>query len=112
MRNILLPVLALSFCVVNAWAEDPVYFADLYLKAAVERDLFILDPTPTDMLLLTKLDCVGDAFDKSEVITDLTGLECATNLQVLRLRLHEIGDISVLSHLSNLENLNLMMSST
>ena len=38
-----------------AMAEDPVYFADANLKAAVESELGISDPTPTDMLLLTDL---------------------------------------------------------
>jgi hypothetical protein len=39
-----------------AMAEDPVYFADGNLKAAVESQLGISDPTPTDMLSLTNLD--------------------------------------------------------
>jgi hypothetical protein len=38
-----------------AIAEDPVYFPDANLKAAVESALGISNPTPTDMLSLTSL---------------------------------------------------------
>ena len=38
-----------------AMAEEPVYFADPNLKAAVEAKLDINDPTPTEMLSLTSL---------------------------------------------------------
>ena len=36
-------------------AEEPVYFADASLKAAVEEALGVTNPTPTDMLRLTDL---------------------------------------------------------
>ena len=36
-------------------AEEPVYFADPNLEAAVEEELGIPNPTPTDMLALTSL---------------------------------------------------------
>ena len=39
-------VLALNF---TTWAEDPVYFADVNLKAAVEAKLRFSNPTPIDM---------------------------------------------------------------
>lgn len=55
-------------------AEDPVYFADSNLKATVEAELGITNPTPTDMLGLTYLLASYDG------IFDLTGLEYATNL--------------------------------
>jgi hypothetical protein len=42
-----------------AWAEQPVYFADPKLKAAVETELWITDPTPTEMLGLTDLHAPG-----------------------------------------------------
>jgi hypothetical protein len=57
-----------------AKAEDPVYFADANLKAAVESELGISDPTPTDMLLLIELDA------SSRGIEELTGIEYASNL--------------------------------
>jgi len=53
--------------------EDPVYFVDANLKACVEAALGITDPTPTDMLALGSLTC------QNRGITDLTGLEYATN---------------------------------
>ena len=65
----------------TAMAEDPVYFADANLKAAVESELGISNPTPTDMLLLSTLDANMCG------ITDLTGIEYATNLTRLRARL-------------------------
>ena len=82
-----------------ARAEDPVYFADGSLKAAVEGRLGKTDPTPTDMLALTRLDAGGQG------ITDLTGLEYATNLGDLLLYDNQISDISPLAGLTNLTNL-------
>lgn len=103
-------VVVLSFlCLVQvAFAEEPVYFADPLLKDAVERYLWITDPTPSDMLGLTELRREGDwDFEEGDAITDLTGLEYATNLRTLHLRLNRIGDLSPLSGLTNLESVNL-----
>ena len=47
-------------------AEDPVHFADDVLKQAVESKLWVLNPTPSDMLGLTDLICVN------KDISDLT----------------------------------------
>ena len=82
-------------------AEDPVYFADANLKAAVESALGISNPTPTDMLLLTSLSA-----GSCDVI-DLTGIEYATNLTRLYLSYNEISDITALSGLTNLTELYL-----
>jgi hypothetical protein len=82
-------------------AEAPVYFADSRLKEAVEAQLWISDPTPEDLLGLTRLYAGGDG------IIDLTGLEYARNLQSLELPSNEIVDISALSALTNLQVLNL-----
>ena len=79
-----------------AGAEDPVEFGDPRLKAAVENELWISDPTPTDMLGLTTLNA------RWEGISDLTGLGYATNLQILRINNNEISDISVVATLHNL----------
>ena len=60
--------------------ENPpfsVYFADPALKAAVEEELGIENPTQYDMLML------GGLFARGLGITDLTGLEYATNLEFL-----------------------------
>ncbi len=92
----------------HAWAEEPVYFADARLKAAVEDALWLSDPTPTDMLGLTDFYyTLNWWYREDEAVTDLTGLEYATNLQTLHLRLNQISDISVLSALSDLETLDL-----
>ena len=70
-------------------AADPVYFPDANLKAAVESELGIIDPTPTDMLSLTSLHAVG--------IEDLTGIEYAMNLDFLNLAYNnQIGDLSLI----------------
>jgi hypothetical protein len=86
-----------------AWAEDPVYFADAKLKAAVEHALWTSDPTPSDMLGLTSL--FAGEYPGDPGISDITGLEYATNLQTLRLPHNRIDDVSALSGLTALETL-------
>jgi len=85
----------------TASAQEPVSFADANLKAAVEQALVKTDPTPSDMLALSTL--IAD----SRSITNLTGLEYATNLTWLVLQNNQISDISALSGLTNLSWLNL-----
>ena len=98
--NWIWPVLVLSlFPSGMLYAEDPVPFTDLNLKAAVERELWITDPTPTDMLGLTSLQA------GSLGIRTISGLEYARNLQTLGLRLNYVSDISPLSGLTELEYL-------
>jgi hypothetical protein len=107
MRRFLLSCL-LFFCAVDATrAEEPVCFADARLKTAVEETLWMADPTPTDMLGLVELVCVNTP-GLGHPITDLTGLEYATNLQALNLRSHEIRDISALSGLTGLHTVALL----
>jgi len=81
-------------------AEDPVHFPDAKLKAVVEEHLWLSDPTPTDMLQLTSLHAAARG------ISNITGLEYATNLQTLVLRWNQIYDISALSGLDELEELD------
>jgi hypothetical protein len=81
-------------------AEEAVYFADPGLKAAVEDELYIADPTPADMLTLTYLNA------QSRGISDIAGLQYATNLQELLLRWNQISDLSVLTALVNLRSLD------
>jgi hypothetical protein len=83
-----------------AAGEEPVFFRDARLKQRVESTLRIQDPTPTDMLGLTELS--GPSHK-----ADLTGLEYATNLQKLSLRMCQISDISLLAGLVNLQELDL-----
>jgi len=100
MKRILrLIVSVIALTSVAARAEDPVYFADANLKAAVEQALGISDPTPTDMLALTELTATYKA------IANLTGIEYATNLTDLNLRGNQIKNLSPLSGLTNLTKL-------
>ena len=81
--------------------EEPVYFADANLKAAVEDALGVTNPTPVDMLELTDLHA-----DRRD-ITDLTGLEYAKNLKLIFFYNNQINDISPLAGLTKLNWLNL-----
>ncbi len=91
---------SLLFVLASVWAADPVQFADPHLKAAVEEELWISDPTPEDMLGLTSL--LADR----KGITNLSGLEYATNLEELWIRWNRISDLSPLSSLTNLRYLD------
>jgi hypothetical protein len=103
--NILLLMCCLSVGILvsanTTRGEEPVYFADTILKTVVERKLGVSEPTSTDMLALTTLKANNSA------ITDLTGLEYATNLTVLELVNHRISDMSVIAGLKNLTELSL-----
>ena len=78
-----------------------VRFADPNLKAAVEKQLGVREPTAADMLKLTELAA------NERGIVELTGLEHARNLKILYLNGNRIGDISVLSKLLWLEFVDL-----
>jgi len=88
-------ILLLPLCS-TVQAQDPVQFIDPNLENAVETALGISDPTPADMLNLYQLDAM------SLGITDITGIECATNLTTLDLRFNQITDVRALSGLTNL----------
>lgn len=77
-------------------AQEPVFFFDPALQAAVEFELGFDDPTPDDMLNLIYLD----AYELD--IFDLTGLEYATNLFLLDLGINLIQDISPIAGLTEL----------
>ena len=96
-------LIAISITIMSgqALAEEAVYFADPNLKTAVEQELGISDPTPTDMLELTNL------LVNYKGITDITGLEYATNVTSLNLASNIITDISAISGLTNLTRLYL-----
>jgi hypothetical protein len=99
MSKRLVPLVLSAFLLGPLWAEDPVHFADENLKAAVEGELWISDPTATDMLGLTFLNA------SYKGITSPVGLEYAANLESLDLSQNRISDISALSGLSKLATL-------
>ena len=53
MKRLLVAIMLSSLAACAVRAEDPVDFADARLKAVVEDTLWVVDPTPTDMLGLT-----------------------------------------------------------
>ncbi len=81
--------------------EDPINIPDIALKGAIETELWVSDPTPSDMLGLVELKCIELG------IKDLTGLEYANNLTDLSIRLNQVSDISPLTGCSQLETLDL-----
>ncbi len=94
-------VFLLVLVVAGISSAVPVVFNDPNLKAAVEAKLGIIDPDATEMLLLTSLDA------NSLGISDLTGLEYATNLTTLYLCNNIFGDLSPLSGLTKMKYLYL-----
>ncbi len=99
MKTILLVWATALLVLSSARAEEPVHFADPGLQAAVEEALWLPDPTPTDMLDLMVLDA------SHRIISDLTGLECATNLRKLNVKGNNITSISVVAGMTELEEL-------
>ena len=79
-----------------ATVDEPVRFCDPKLKAAVEEQLGVTDPTPRDMLSLTYLPAQGLG------ITCLEGIEYATDIRTLYLGENRLADISALARLTNL----------
>ena len=78
---------------------------DPNLKQAILETLNLPDEIPLtqqEMSRLTNLDA------EERDITDLTGLEYATNLRSLRLHRNPIVDISLLVHLTKLEGIHLL----
>jgi len=93
--SLIICTLALCACT----AQEPVHIPDPRLKTTIENELWVWNPTPTDMLGLTSLNL------SSRKIKDLTGLEYATNLQTLQLTHNQVKDLSPLSTLANLRTL-------
>ncbi|MBN2588592.1 MAG: leucine-rich repeat domain-containing protein, partial [Sedimentisphaerales bacterium] len=101
MARYLFLLAILFFFTCYTLADDSVYIPDTNLKAAIEAQLGISDPNTTDMLELTNLQ------SSNMNISDLTGLNYATNLKSLKLPENKISDISPLANLTNLQNLGL-----
>ncbi len=88
----------------TVYAEDPVHFDDPKLKEYVEWALGKTNPTSCDMLLLTHLH---NRIDLG--ISDLTGLEYATNMIVLQLEGSNLNssDLSIIcQYMPDLEDLD------
>jgi|ETN02SMinimDraft_4_1059925.scaffolds.fasta_scaffold43248_2 hypothetical protein len=83
--------------------EPPVLFNDAKLEAAVRKALEkpVGPVTRKDLASLKKLQAVGMG------ITDLTGLEHATNLTRLLLAGNHVGDLTPLAGMTGLTALNL-----
>ena len=104
----------------NQGAKEPVHIPDANLRRVIEHELekpYNAKITRADMRNLTKLSSrttivQADGQVKSvdlapEPIQNLTGLEFAENLRILRIYGYQISDISVLKDLTNLRVLNL-----
>ena len=76
--TVLVSLLSVTLRSVSA-AEDPVVFGDSEVKDAVEEELGVSDPTPSDMLELRELSIVTMS------ISSITGIEYALNLKSFRL---------------------------
>jgi hypothetical protein len=83
-------------------SDEPAYFADENLKAAVKTALGIsADPTATDMLGLISLVTPWDIYS-------LVGLEHAVNIEELYVYYSQISSLEPLAGLTNLEKLGLL----
>ena len=100
-KFVCLIVISITIISAQSLAEEAVYFADPNLKTAVEQELGISDPTPTDMLGLTNL------LVNYKGIADITGLEYAANVTSLDMAGNIITDIDAISGLTNLNRLYL-----
>ena len=99
MKNGSVLLIVCTLAMVSCTAQESIHIPDPQLKALIENELWVLDPTPTDMLGLTSLNL------SSREIKDLTGLEYAKNLHSLQLTHNQVEDLSPLSKLTNLRRL-------
>ena len=93
-----------DFEITDDTMADVVSISDTALADAIRTELGLNpgDPITTDdMLTLTKLDA------QAEGISDLTGLEHATNLTELTLNGNQISDVTPLAGLTSLQELDL-----
>ena len=88
--------------------DDPisgvVFFSDLNLRSAIEQTLNIAPGTAITPATMAKLTII--VADEQE-ISDLRGLEFATNLQRIEFRRNAISDLSPLRNLTRLNNIKL-----
>lgn len=95
MKNVFF-ILVVACMTAWVFAADPVQFSDPNLKSIVEKTLGVTDPTPDDMLKLTRL-YAGD-----QGISSIGGLQHATNLTSLCLHRNNITDITPVAGLTRL----------
>ena len=81
-----------------------VFFSDLNLRTAIEQTLNIAPGTAITPATMAKLTII--VADEQE-ISDLRGLEFATNLQRIEFRRNAISDLSPLAGLTKLNNIKL-----
>ena len=81
-----------------------VFFSDLNLRSAIEQTLNIAPGTAITPATMAKLTII--VADEQE-ISDLRGLEFATNLQRIEFRRNAISDLSPLRNLTRLNNIKL-----
>ena len=98
-----------SFIILIHWCStisaEVVDIPDPNLESAIREELSLPDQVPItqqEMLRLEHLDAGGD-----RGITDLAGLEYATNIRYIGLHRNPIVDISPLAHLTKLARFNL-----
>jgi Leucine-rich repeat (LRR) protein len=93
--------LLILFVISGVLQAAPVSIPDPNLKKAIEKRLNKLNPDANDMLLLTYLTA------DSNGISDLTGIQHATNLQYLYLAYNNISDINHITPLKKLKYFSL-----
>lgn len=81
-----------------------VYIPDGNLRAAIER---ILNKAPSDTITPTDMEKLSIIVADNQEISDLRGLEFATNLQRIEFRNNAISDLSPLRNLTRLNNIKL-----
>ena len=100
--------IVLFICINIVYAEESQWMPDPWLRKAVRQKLEIDTNTPltkADMLQLVALDT--PKLQITEKISDLTGLECAINLELLILAQNRIQDLRPLANLTKLTFLDL-----
>ena len=82
------------------------FIPDVNLRLLVQNELGLaVEPTQGDMVNLTELWDSFTSGPESSKVTDLTGLEYATNLIYLDLSSHNVSDLSPLAGLTSLDGL-------
>ena len=101
---IVLCVLVVSIRLNGIANAQEVSIPDPNLAAAVRNALDLSQETPITQQLMQKLTILNA---QNKQISDLTGLEHATNLEILNLKSNQISDISALAGLTQLDLLSL-----
>ena len=100
-RLLLIALLLVNTCASAQVVEIP----DPNLKEAIRAQLQLPAPAPITQQQMEKLESLDNEKTEKMGITDLTGLEYATNLSSIALNQNEITDLSPLSNLIQLESL-------